>query len=76
MLLQSFIESLTVLLPFYPVGTMEVTHKEGQVATANTTAQLFGGLPSCGKPVLKDPSTAVNCSSKSLLLILQQIRCG
>ena len=32
-LLQSFISSLTVVLPFYPVGTMERVIKEGQVAT-------------------------------------------
>ena len=49
-LLQSFIESLTVVLPFYPVGTMERVLREGQVATANTYAQMFSNLPSCGKP--------------------------
>ena len=37
-LLQSFIESLTVVLPFSPVGTMERVTKEGQVATAATYA--------------------------------------
>lgn len=40
MLLQNFIASLTVVLPFYPVGTMERVVKEGQVATANTYAQV------------------------------------
>jgi phosphoribosylpyrophosphate synthetase len=49
-LLQSFINSLTVVLPFYPVGTMERIIEEGKVATANTYAQLFSHLPSCGKP--------------------------
>eukprot|EP01041_Mallomonas_annulata_P005677 gene5677-11457_t len=49
-LLQSFVESLTVVLPFYPVGTMERVIREGQVATANTYAQMFSNLPSCGKP--------------------------
>jgi phosphoribosylpyrophosphate synthetase len=49
-LLTSFIESLTVVLPYYPVGTMERVTEEGQVATANTYAQLFSNLPSCGKP--------------------------
>eukprot|EP00600_Ochromonadales_sp_CCMP1393_P008727 CAMPEP_0174971276 /NCGR_PEP_ID=MMETSP0004_2-20121128/9892_1 /TAXON_ID=420556 /ORGANISM="Ochromonas sp., Strain CCMP1393" /LENGTH=391 /DNA_ID=CAMNT_0016221187 /DNA_START=182 /DNA_END=1357 /DNA_ORIENTATION=- len=49
-LLQSFIESLTVVLPFYPVGTMERVIQEGQVATANSYAQMFSNLPSCGKP--------------------------
>jgi hypothetical protein len=37
-LLQSFIESLTVVLPFSPVGTMERIVREGQVATAATYA--------------------------------------
>lgn len=37
-LLQSFIESLTVVLPFSPVGTMERVTTEGQVATAATYA--------------------------------------
>ena len=49
-LLGSFIESLTVILPFYPVGTMERVIEEGQVATANSYAQMFSYLPSCGKP--------------------------
>ncbi len=49
-LLQSFIHSLTVVLPFYPVGTMERVLQEGKVATANTYAQMFSNLPSCGKP--------------------------
>jgi phosphoribosylpyrophosphate synthetase len=49
-LLQSFIQSLTIVLPFYPVGTMERVIVEGQVATANTYAQMFSNLPSCGKP--------------------------
>jgi phosphoribosylpyrophosphate synthetase len=49
-LLNSFIESLTVVLPFYPVGTMERVIQEGQVATANSYAQMFSNLPTCGKP--------------------------
>jgi hypothetical protein len=49
-LLQSFIESLTIVLPFYPCGTMERTVYEGEVATANTLAQIISQLPSCGKP--------------------------
>ena len=49
-LLASFIESLTVVLPFYPVGTMERVIQEGQVATANSYAQMFSNLPTCGKP--------------------------
>ncbi|KAJ1429831.1 phosphoribosyltransferase-like protein [Ochromonadaceae sp. CCMP2298] len=49
-LLQSFVQSLTVVLPFYPVGTMERVVQEGQVATANSYAQMFSNLPSCGRP--------------------------
>lgn len=49
-LLQSFIQSLTIVLPFYPVGTMERVIQEGQVATANSYAQMFSNMPSCGKP--------------------------
>lgn len=49
-LLQSFIESLTVVLPFSPVGTMERVIREGQVATAATYAHMFSSLPSCGRP--------------------------
>ena len=49
-LLQSFIESLTVVLPFSPVGTMERVVKEGQVATAATYAHMFSSLPNCGRP--------------------------
>mmetsp|Transcript_3898 Transcript_3898/g.9413 ORF Transcript_3898/g.9413 Transcript_3898/m.9413 type:complete len:418 (-) Transcript_3898:1237-2490(-) len=49
-LLQSFIESLTVVLPFSPVGTMERVTQEGQVATAATYAHMFSSLPNCGRP--------------------------
>ncbi|KAG5178318.1 phosphoribosyltransferase-like protein [Tribonema minus] len=49
-LLQNFVEDLTVVLPYYPTGTMERVTREGQVATANTYAQLFSNLPSCGRP--------------------------
>mmetsp|Transcript_1301 Transcript_1301/g.1592 ORF Transcript_1301/g.1592 Transcript_1301/m.1592 type:complete len:368 (+) Transcript_1301:2-1105(+) len=49
-LLQSFIESFTVVLPFSPVGTMERIVQEGQVATAATHAHMFSSLPNCGRP--------------------------
>ena len=49
-LLQSFIESLTIVLPFYPVGTNERVDTEGKVATANTYSILLSNLPSVGKP--------------------------
>lgn len=49
-LLQSFIESMTIVLPFYPVGTNERVDEEGRVATANTYSMLLSSLPSIGKP--------------------------
>ena len=49
-LLQSFIESLTIVLPFYPVATNERVDLEGHVATANTYSMLLSNLPSVGKP--------------------------
>jgi ribose-phosphate pyrophosphokinase len=49
-LLQSFIASLTIVLPFSPVGTMERIIREGQVATAATYAHMFSSLPNCGRP--------------------------
>jgi ribose-phosphate pyrophosphokinase len=49
-LLQSFVESLTIVLPYSPVGTMERVVREGQVATAATYAHMFSSLPNCGKP--------------------------
>ena len=51
MLLQSFIESLTIILPFYPVGTQERVDQEGRVAAANTYSMLLSSLPSIGKPI-------------------------
>lgn len=50
-LLQSFIESLTIVLPFYPVGTNERVEVEGRVATANTYATFISNLPSIGRPI-------------------------
>jgi hypothetical protein len=49
-LLQSFIQSLTIVLPFYPVGTNERVEVEGKVATANTYSMLLSNLPSIGAP--------------------------
>jgi phosphoribosylpyrophosphate synthetase/non-canonical (house-cleaning) NTP pyrophosphatase len=51
MLLESQVGSLTVVSPFEPTATMERVLKEGVVATANTTAKILSGLPSCGRPV-------------------------
>lgn len=49
-LLESFVASLTVVLPYSPVGTMERVVREGVLATANTYAHMFSTLPSCGRP--------------------------
>eukprot|EP00299_Pterocystis_sp_00344_P011785 c5559_g1_i1.p1 GENE.c5559_g1_i1~~c5559_g1_i1.p1 ORF type:complete len:322 (+),score=53.39 c5559_g1_i1:30-968(+) len=49
-LLESFISGLTIVLPFFPTGTMERITREGQVATCNTIARMFSNLPSSGKP--------------------------
>ena len=48
-LLQSFIQSLTIVLPFFPVGTMERVDEEGVVATASTYSVLLSNLPSIGQ---------------------------
>ena len=50
MLCESFIKSLTIVLPYYPVGSMERA-ENGQVATASTLARLFSNLPRIGKPI-------------------------
>lgn len=47
MLGESFVNTLTIVLPFFPTGTMERVVVEGQVATANTLAKMFSHLP-CG----------------------------
>ena len=49
-LLQSFIRSLTIVLPYYPVGTMDRVDVEGKVATASTYATILSSLPNCGTP--------------------------
>ncbi len=50
-LLQSFIASMTIVLPFYPVGTQDRVDEEGKVAAANTYSILFSSLPSIGRPI-------------------------
>ena len=50
MLCESFVDSMTILLPFYPTGTMERVLKRGTVATANTMAKMFSHLPDVGRP--------------------------
>jgi len=50
-LAEAFVESLTIVLPYYPTGTMERVTKEGVVATASTLARLFSNLPRVGNPI-------------------------
>jgi ribose-phosphate pyrophosphokinase len=38
-------KSLQVILPFYPVGTMERVVKEGEIATAKSLARMFDAIP-------------------------------
>lgn len=48
MLTESFINSLTIVIPFMRCGTMERVEEEGQVATANTFAKMMSHLsPQC-----------------------------
>jgi ribose-phosphate pyrophosphokinase len=48
MLGESFVNSLTIVLPFFPNGTMERVIEEGRVATANTCAKVLSTLPRGG----------------------------
>ena len=52
-LCECLVGSLTVLLPYYPTGTMERVDigSDGVIPTANTLALLFNGLPSVGRPI-------------------------
>mmetsp|Transcript_26448 Transcript_26448/g.88622 ORF Transcript_26448/g.88622 Transcript_26448/m.88622 type:complete len:341 (-) Transcript_26448:344-1366(-) len=50
MLCESFVESLTIYLPYLPTATMERVIREGEVATANTVSRMLSGLPPCGGP--------------------------
>jgi len=50
-LCESFINSLTIVLPFSPTGTMERVDCEGQVATANVDAWLLNSLPKPNGPI-------------------------
>jgi len=38
-------KSFTLILPYFPTGTMERVDTEGQIATANTLAQLLSSIP-------------------------------
>eukprot|EP00930_Biecheleria_cincta_P062038 TRINITY_DN47552_c0_g1_i1.p1 TRINITY_DN47552_c0_g1~~TRINITY_DN47552_c0_g1_i1.p1 ORF type:complete len:336 (-),score=37.85 TRINITY_DN47552_c0_g1_i1:94-1101(-) len=52
MLCESFLKTLTIVLPYYPVATMERVTVEGEVATASTVSRMLSGLPlHAGSPV-------------------------
>uniref|UniRef100_A0A6B2LAG6 Uncharacterized protein n=1 Tax=Arcella intermedia TaxID=1963864 RepID=A0A6B2LAG6_9EUKA len=40
-----FVKSLTIVLPYFPTGTMERIDEEGQIATAMTLARLLSATP-------------------------------
>eukprot|EP00286_Rhodomonas_abbreviata_P029191 CAMPEP_0181297700 /NCGR_PEP_ID=MMETSP1101-20121128/5385_1 /TAXON_ID=46948 /ORGANISM="Rhodomonas abbreviata, Strain Caron Lab Isolate" /LENGTH=335 /DNA_ID=CAMNT_0023402665 /DNA_START=34 /DNA_END=1037 /DNA_ORIENTATION=- len=39
--------SVKIILPFFPVGTMERVDKEGEIATARTLARILSSVPPC-----------------------------
>jgi len=43
-----FILSLTVILPYFPTGTMERVDTEGQIATANSLSRILSAIPNTG----------------------------
>jgi len=50
MLCESFIRSLTIYIPYFPVATMERATIAGEVATANTVSRMLSALPRFGPP--------------------------
>jgi len=50
MLCETFLNSLTIVLPYFPVATMERVLREGEIATANTVARMLSNLPQNGSP--------------------------
>jgi len=42
-----FARSLTLVLPYFPTGTMERIEQEGQIATAVTLATILSAIPLC-----------------------------
>ena len=42
-------QRFTIILPYFPTGTMERVDDEGQVATAKTMARLLSIIPLCGE---------------------------
>eukprot|EP00802_Teleaulax_amphioxeia_P012212 Tamp_12251.p1 GENE.Tamp_12251~~Tamp_12251.p1 ORF type:complete len:350 (+),score=65.58 Tamp_12251:62-1111(+) len=39
--------SVKIILPFFPVGTMERVDREGEIATARTLARILSSVPPC-----------------------------
>uniref|UniRef100_A0A7S0M3Y7 Phosphoribosyltransferase domain-containing protein n=1 Tax=Cryptomonas curvata TaxID=233186 RepID=A0A7S0M3Y7_9CRYP len=39
--------SIKIILPFFPVGTMERVDREGEIATARTLARILSSVPPC-----------------------------
>merc|ERR1712107_867068 len=80
-LCESFIASLTILLPYYPHGTKERKMSEGEVATANTIGRMLSSLPSVGRPtrvMIYDLHTLQNrftCTPTLLRRFTQPSRC-
>lgn len=50
MLCESFLRTLTIYIPYFPVATMERVEFEGEVATANTLSRVLSALPRFGSP--------------------------
>jgi phosphoribosylpyrophosphate synthetase len=50
MLCESFMKTLTIVLPYYPVATMERVVLEGEIATANTLSRMLSSLPRVASP--------------------------
>ena len=62
-----FVGSFTLVLPFFPTGTMERVETEGDIATANTLARLLSNVP----PSRGGPTSLVIFDSHAL-----QVRLG
>eukprot|EP01035_Chromulina_nebulosa_P017630 gene17630-23207_t len=82
-LLQSFIQSLTVVLPFYPVGTMERVIKEDDGAAKRFSA-MFKGLDyeivTCGKTRDGDKRVVIiqdgDAKGKNILIVDDLVQTG
>lgn len=64
-----FVSSFTLVLPFFPTGTMERVETEGDIATANTLARLLSNVP----PSRGGPTSLVIFDIHALQVILQAV---